>query len=116
MSAFKTKTIYLHLGTYKTATTFIQHVLYHTFGDLDSPVYFPRVGNHGIAHHYLATNEFPGWTNGVTQDEYEKVWKQLLEDIRGSVADCVVISSEMLCSLNLDRISYIYGRSSMTNT
>jgi hypothetical protein len=107
MSAFNKKTIYLHLGTYKTATTFIQHVLYHTFGDPGSLVYFPRVGNHGTAHHYLATNEFPGWTNGVTQDEYEKVWKQLLEDICRSDADCIVISSEMLCSLNPDRIRYI---------
>lgn len=107
MSAFNKKTIYLHLGTYKTGTTFIQHVLYNTFDDPDSSVYFPRVGVHGTAHHYLATNEFPGWTNGVTQDEYKKMWERLLENIRGSAADCVLISSEMLCSLTLDRIRYI---------
>lgn len=107
MSAFKTKTIYLHLGTYKTATTFLQHVLWNNFKNPSGLVYYPRVGTYGTAHHYLATSDFPGWMNGVTQAEYEKEWKLLLEDIGDSDADSVIISSEMLCSLSEKSISYI---------
>ena len=107
MSAFKTKTIYLHIGTYKTATTFLQHFLWNNFKNPSGLVYYPRVGTYGTAHHYLATSDFPGWTNGVTQAEYEKVWTLLLEDIGDSDADYVIISSEMLCSLPEKSIRFI---------
>ena len=110
MKSFKTKTIYLHLGTYKTATTFLQYVLWNNFNAPSGPAYYPRVGTHGNAHHYLSTPDFPGWTNGVTQAEYEKVWKHLLKDITNSDADSVIISSEMLCSISETSIRYIRER------
>lgn len=107
MSAGKPKTVLLHLGTYKTATTFLQQVLFDNFKNASGSVYYPRVGIYGTAHHYLATPAFPGWTNGVTQAEYHTVWKQLSVDITHSDADYIIISSEMLCSLSESGISYI---------
>jgi len=101
------KTIYLHLGTYKTATTFLQYVLWHNFKDPAGPVYYPRAGTYGMAHHYLPSPEFPGWMNGVTQSEYEAAWDRLLTDINGSKADLIIISSEMFCSLFEDSIDFI---------
>lgn len=106
----KAKTIYLHLGTYKTATTFLQHVLFNNFYDPAGPVYYPRIGTHGPAHHYLATDEFPRWSNGVSDDEYAKVWNELLSDIVQKKAPAVLLSSEMFCSLDLDRIHYIHEK------
>lgn len=101
------KTIYLHLGTYKTATTFLQYVLWHNFKDPAGPVYYPRAGTYGTAHHYLPSPEFPGWMNGVTPSEYEAAWDGLLADINGSDADVVIISSEMFCSVFEDSIDFI---------
>lgn len=107
MSVLKTKIICLHLGTYKTATTFLQHILWNNFKDSSGSVYYPRIGTYGTAHHYLATSEFPWWMNGVTQAEHEKTWKLLLDEIAGSTADFVLISSEMFCSLYENSIHYI---------
>ena len=36
------KTVYLHPGTSKAATTFLQKVLWQTFADSDGDIYFPR--------------------------------------------------------------------------
>jgi hypothetical protein len=110
MSARADKTVYLHLGTYKTATTFLQEVLWHTFGDPGGDVYYPRSGAYGTAHHYLATDFFPGWTSGVSWAEYERAWDRLLAEIGASAAGAIIISSEMLCSLAPDQIGYIRDR------
>lgn len=101
------KTVYIHLGTYKTATTFLQRVLWQSFEKPDGDIYYPRAGIHGIAHHYLTTEHFPGWTNGVTLEEYELAWQGLLADIGKSTASSIVLSSEMFCSVSLDKIRYI---------
>ncbi len=107
MSERKDQTVYLHLGTYKTATTFLQRVLWKSYDNPGGDIYYPRAGIYGNAHHYLTTESFPGWTNGVTPEEYEQAWKHLLADISGSKAASIVISSEMFCSLSLARIRYI---------
>jgi hypothetical protein len=109
MGAIREKKIYLHLGAYKTATTFLQGVLWQNFSDPDGDIYYPRVSLHGKAHHYLATEEFPRWTNGVPRAEYERSWQRLLEEIGRSNAGSVVISSEMFCSLDPEQICYIRG-------
>ena len=99
--------VYLHIGTYKTATTFLQHGLYHNFKDPSGALYYPRTGIYGTAHHYLATSRFPGWTNGVTAAAYEKAWNRLLKNLNRSDADIAVLSSEMFCSLSEADIQYV---------
>ncbi len=101
------KTIYIHIGTYKTATTFLQSVLWQSYDKPDGDIYYPRAGTFGIAHHYLTKESFPAWTNGVTPEEYAQAWKNLLADINGSTASSIVLSSEIFCSVSLARIRYI---------
>lgn len=107
MVNLKEKKLYLHLGTYKTATTFLQQVLWQSFKNPRGAIYYPKRGLHGNAHHYLATDNFPAWNNGGSRAEYENTWKRFLKDIHCSKADSIIFSSEMLCSISMDQICYI---------
>ena len=98
------------MGTYKTATTFLQEVLWHTFADPEGELFYPRTGTYGKAHHYLATDEFPGWTNGVSRAEFGKTWDSLMDEVRTSRAGSILLSSEMFCSLTPERINYVRDR------
>lgn len=101
------KTLYLHIGTYKTATTFLQYVLRHNLNDPSGSIYYPSVDTYGDAHHYLTTPTFPAWKERRTEAQYADSWKSVLEQIHSSCAAKIVLSSEMFCSLPQSRIEII---------
>ncbi|NCU31533.1 MAG: hypothetical protein EOM23_01045 [Candidatus Moranbacteria bacterium] len=101
------KNIYIHLGTYKTGTTFIQNALYNNFNNKNKSIYYPKTGLYGTAHHYLSSWEFPRWTNGVTHLKFYKKWDQFLNEILQVESSHIVISSEIFSSLTLEQVKII---------
>lgn len=104
------KTIYLHLGTFKTATTYLQYVFYHNFSNFRNSTqlfYYPSVGLDGYAHHYLLNPVYPGWKKKRSETEYIDLWKKLLKTIQKHGHDKFLLSSEMLCTLQPGMIEKI---------
>jgi hypothetical protein len=104
-----TQTIYLHLGTYKTATTFIQSVLRKNYCEPGHEIFYPPEGLHGdaVGHHYLASANYPDWEPLRSEEAFHKNWSQTIDSIRSSGAEHVIISSELMCSLQTHEIQQI---------
>ena len=91
------RSITIHLGTFKTATTYLQYILRHNYGTPSGEIYYPDVAIWGDAHHYLV-QEFPPWESKRSDRQYAKSWQKLIEVIDRSDAANIIISSEMFCA------------------
>ena len=89
--------ITIPLGTFKTATTYLQYILRHNYGTPSGEIYYPDAAIWGDAHHYLVP-EFPPWESKRSDRQYAKSWQKLIEAIDRSDAPHIIISSEMFCT------------------
>lgn len=101
------KQVIFHIGTYKTATTYMQDIFHDNFKNASRLFHYPFTGLYYKAHHYLATPEFPGWENGVSIDQFQKTWNDLVQEIRESRTGTIVLSSEMFCSIKDEHLQMI---------
>jgi hypothetical protein len=101
------KTIYLHIGTFKTGTTSIQKYLKDHKDELEEEGYFyPFPIKPGrLAHHDLPLSiikdftsfRAPGWPE--FDETMEECWGNIFRQIESSRCDKVIISSECFCDL-----------------
>lgn len=90
----KKKRLFIHIGSHKTATTYLQS-LFHNNRDLllKNNLLYPATGIAHEAHHELA------WSlRDKQQDSTDLLlmprWQALVEEIEGAAADTALISSE----------------------
>ena len=94
------KTIYIHIGTYKTATSSIQYVLGQGHGLREEGVNYPRAGRHKILQKHLRLYDaiIDDSCNAARrkQIDYEAVKQNLINEIERSKQTIFVISEEEL--------------------
>ncbi|WP_295401029.1 hypothetical protein [uncultured Thiocystis sp.] len=90
------KTLYIHIGYHKTATTSIQSFLANNRKNLlESGYLYPRTGAIDSAHHLLAIaiNQNPAFLSMLKKKPIE-YWADLKKEAVSSGAETVVLSSE----------------------
>jgi hypothetical protein len=95
------KTVYLHVGTFKTGTSSIQSFLVSNAGTLEQHGYFVPRGQL-IGHHELPLSLIKDFSNFRAawpgfQGDSRQNWENILEQINKSPCDKVIISSENFC-------------------
>ncbi len=101
------KNVYLHLGTYKTGTSYLQSIFGNCLKGVVSNLLYPETGVYNFAHHYAASPRFPGWSGGQGKEAFLKILHSLNEEIRNASEEKILISSEMFCSQSRDVVEII---------
>jgi hypothetical protein len=95
------KTIYLHIGTFKTGTSSIQKFLKDNTAFLKTKGYIvPHTVQ--VGHHKLPLSLLQAHTDykiALRQfgDRYSEIWEETLKEIESSPLEKVIISSEIFC-------------------
>ncbi|MEY2976835.1 MAG: hypothetical protein RLZZ435_974 [Cyanobacteriota bacterium] len=102
------KTIYLHIGTHKTGTTFLQNILRENRDKLrEFDYYYPRsaIPNSSLPGHHLlprsvsdAREKFDEISKKTIVTD--KIWNELLEELKTQNLNKIIISSEDFCLLD----------------
>lgn len=97
MAAMSNRVVYLHLGSPKTGTSYLQSTLAaNRAGLLEDGVYYPKPG-HSDAHHGPAQELLPVRRHPHRGRRRPGAWQRLASDIKGWDGDgVVVVSSELL--------------------
>lgn len=105
-SVLAPRVVYLHIGSTKTGTTFIQRVLW----DNQTALRRHGVTLGGRRHHVVvqASRAMQGWsaTDGTPVPE---AWSALARRVNRSSAHAAVVSQEFLCWLDHDQIRAVVG-------
>lgn len=95
----------LHIGSHKTATTSIQHRLWHRYEALAGQgILYPRSGNIWLGPHRL------GWSLGLDAparnpaDKPEQIAEAMLREAGDKGCDTILLSAEDLSLLDIDQI------------
>jgi hypothetical protein len=97
------KTVYIHIGTFKTGTTSIQHFLKDNRKALERRgVYIPSTKI--LAHHTLPLSlikKYSNWRGGWREFDGgpDEIWGTLVEEIEATDCEKVLVSSESFCDL-----------------
>jgi hypothetical protein len=111
------KTIYIHIGTFKTGTTSIQRFLKDNRELLETRgLYIPSTQL--LAHHPLPLSlikKYSRWRGGWRdfQGGPDEIWSRMLDEISQTDCQKVLISSESFCDLvneNCRQSSDIFGK------
>lgn len=110
------KTIYIHIGTFKTGSTSIQRFLKENRAALESRgVYVPTTQL--LAHHPLPLSlikNYSRWRAGWREFEGgpDDVWDKFLDEVSKTECETILISSESFCDLvneNCRESSKVFG-------
>lgn len=97
------KTVYIHIGTFKTGTTSIQQFLKDNRARLENRgIYVPTT--QVLAHHPLPLSlikKHSYWRGGWREFEGgpDEIWGKLIEEIEETDCENIVLSSESFCDL-----------------
>ncbi len=97
------KTVYLHIGTFKTGTSSIQNFIAHNREALRDLGYFVP-SSQLMGHHELPISLIRDYSDfeGVWpsfEGNSEQIWGRLIEEIDSCTCDKVIISAEGFCDL-----------------
>jgi hypothetical protein len=110
------KTIYIHIGTFKTGSTSIQRFLKENRAALESRrVYVPTTQL--LAHHPLPLSlikKYSDWRAGWREFEGDPddVWDKFLDEVSKTECETILVSSESFCDLvneNCRESSNVFG-------
>lgn len=111
------KTLYIHIGTHKTGTTAIQKFSVDKFEELLAlDIYYPKISRPTInkisnGHHllpwYLIGHPVPDKYYNEYHDKKSSVFPSLIEDIKSSSCQNIIISSEEFDRLNSKEIEQL---------
>lgn len=106
------KTLYLHIGAHKTGTTSIQSYLHQNRDRLLAEgLLYPQAFGHRLGHHQLYFRLEGGDKGSAPADmDLEREFVRLYDEIDGSPAENVIMSSEGLFSLSKQGIEQLADR------
>jgi len=109
------KTVYIHIGTHKTGTTSIQKFSVENSTKLfELGIYYPTISrpminNISAGHHllpwYIFNHPVPGSFYGEYNEKRESLFPSLIEGIKSSACDHILLSSEEFDRLSKEDIN-----------